>query len=80
MLRGLIRSDIKPEDFTDQAKMTEIVDYLSHYLKDHAENYNITEAKNYEVSLKYSAEVARYAIELKLFENEHEMITANIIE
>ena len=80
VLRGLIRSDIKPEDFTDQAKMTEIVDYLSHYLKDHAENYNATEAKNYKVELKYSAEVARYAIQLELFENEHEMITANIIK
>ena len=80
VLRGLIRSDVKPEDFTDQAKMTEIVEYLTHYLKDHAENYNVTEAKNYKVELKYSPEVARYAIQLELFENEHEMITANIIK
>ena len=80
VLRGLIRSDVKPEDFTDQAKMTEVVDYLSHYLKDHAENYNVTEAKNYKVELKYNPEVARYAIQLELFENEHEMITANIIK
>ncbi len=80
VLRGLIRSDVKPEDFTDQAKMTEVVEYLSHYLKDHAENYNVTEAKNYKVELKYSPEVARYAIQLELFENEHEMITANIIK
>ena len=80
VLRGLIRSNVTPEDFTDQAKMTEIVEYLSHYLKDHAENYNVTEAKNYKVELKYSPEVARYAIQLELFENEHEMITANIIK
>ena len=80
VLRGLIRSDVKAEDFTDQAKMTEIVEYLEHYLKDHAENYNVTEAKNYKVELKYSPEVARYAIQLNLFENEHEMITANIIK
>ena len=80
VLRGLIRSEVKPEDFTDQAKMTQVVDYLSHYLKDHAENYNVTEAKNYKVELKYSPEVARYAIQLELFENEHEMITANIIK
>ena len=80
VLRGLIRSDVKPEDFTDQAKMTEVVEYLDHYLKDHAENYNVTEAKNYKVELKYSPEVARYAIQLELFENEHEMITANIIK
>ena len=80
VLRGLIRSEVKPEDFTDQAKMTEITEYLSHYLKDHAENYNVTEAKNYKVELKYNPEVARYAIQLELFENEHEIITANIIK
>jgi len=80
VLRGLIRSNITSEDFTDQAKMLEVVEYLTHYLKDHAENYNVTEAKNYKVELKYSPEVARYAIQLELFENEHEMITANIIK
>ena len=31
VLRGLIRSNIKPEDFEDQAKMTEHLEYLSHY-------------------------------------------------
>ena len=80
VLRGLIRSDVKAEDFEDQAKMTEVVEYLAHYLKDHAENYHIEEAKNYAVSLKYNAETARYAIQLDLFENEHELITANIIK
>ena len=80
VLRGLIRSDVKAEDFTDQAKMTKVVEYLQHYLTDHAENYNVTEAKNYKVELKYNPEVARYAIQLELFENEHEMITANIIK
>ena len=80
VLRGLIRSDVKAEDFEDQAKMTEVVEYLAHYLKDHAENYHIEEAKNYAVSLKYNAETAKYAIQLDLFENEHELITANIIK
>ncbi len=80
VLRGLIRSEVKPEDFEDQAKMNEVVAYLSHYLKDHAENYNISEAKNYEVSLKYNPENAKYAIELRLFENDHELITSNIIK
>lgn len=80
VLRGLIRSDVKADDFTDQAKMTKVVEYLQHYLTDHAENYNVTEAKNYKVELKYNPEVARYAIQLELFENEHEMITANIIK
>ena len=80
VLRGLIRSDVKPEDFENQDKMNEVLAYLDHYIKDHAENYGVTEAKNYEVSLKYNAENAKYAIELKLFENESEMITANIIK
>ena len=80
VLRGLIRSEVKPEDFEDQAKMNEVVAYLDHYLKDHAENYNIAEAKNYAVSLKYNPEAAKYAIQLDLFENEHELITANVIK
>ncbi len=80
VLRGLIRSDIKPEDFESQTKMNEILAYLEHYLKDHAENYNVTEAKNYKVSLQYNPDTAKYAIQLDLFENEHEMITANIIK
>ncbi|MBO5739054.1 DNA topoisomerase (ATP-hydrolyzing) subunit B [bacterium] len=80
VLRGLIRSDVKPEDFEDQAKMNEILSYLDHYIKDHAENYGVTEAKNYEVALKYNAENAKYSIELKLFENETEMITANLVK
>ena len=80
VLRGLIRSEVKPEDSEDEDKMNELLAYLKHYLKDHAENYNVAEAKNYEVELKYNPEVAKYAIELKLFENEHELITANIIK
>ena len=80
MLRGLIRSDVKPENFEDRDKMNEILAYLEHYLKDHAENYNVTEAKNYKVSLQYNPDTARYGIQLDLFENEHEMITANIIK
>ena len=80
VLRGLIRSEVTPEDFTDQTKMNEVVSYLEHYLKDHAENYNITEAKNYNVSLKYNAENAKYTIQLDTLENETEMITSNIIK
>ena len=80
VLRGLIRSDITVEDFEDQARMNEIIAYLEHYLKDHAENYNATEAKNYSVELKYSAENARYNIVLHLGEDETELITPNIIK
>ena len=80
VLRGLIRSEVQPEDFADQEKMNKVIEYLSHYLKDHAENYNVAEAKNYEVSLKYNPENAKYSIQLDLFENEHEFITSNIIK
>ncbi len=80
VLRGLIRSNIKAEDFEDQAKMNEILAYLDHYLKDHAENYGITEAKNYRVELKYSPEVAKYAIVLHTTEDDFVLITANIIK
>lgn len=80
VLRGLIRSEIKVEDFEDQARMNEIIAYLQHYLKDHAENYNVAEAKNYSVELKYSPENARYNIVLHLGEDETELITPNIIK
>ncbi len=80
VLRGLIRSGIKAEDFEDQAKMNEIIAYLDHYLKDHAENYGITEAKNYRVEIKYSPEVARYAIVLHTTDDDFVLITSNIIK
>ncbi len=80
VLRGLIRSEVTPENFEDQAKMNEVIEYLQHYIKDHAENYNITEAKNYKVSLKYNPENSRYGIVLDLSEDESELITANVIK
>lgn len=80
VLRGLIRSEITVEDFEDQARMNEIIAYLQHYLKDHAENYNVTEAKDYSVELKYSPENARYNIVLHLGEDETELITQNVIK
>ena len=80
VLRGLIRSEVKTEDFEDQAKMNEVIAYLQHYIKDHAENYNITEAKHYSVELKYNPENARYGILLHLGEDETELITSNIIK
>ena len=80
VLRGLIRSEITVEDFEDQARMNEIIAYLQHYLKDHAENYNVAEAKDYSVELKYNAENARYNIVLHLNDEESELITPNIIK
>ena len=80
VLRGLIRSEITVADFEDQARMNEIIAYLQHYLKDHAENYNVAEAKDYSVELKYNAENARYNIVLHLNDEESELITPNIIK
>ena len=80
VLRGLIRSNIKAEDFEDQAKMNEVIEYLNHYLQDHAKNYNIQEAANYVCSLKYNPENAKYAIQLNLNEEEHVLITQSVIK
>ncbi|MFA7658385.1 MAG: DNA topoisomerase (ATP-hydrolyzing) subunit B [Candidatus Gastranaerophilaceae bacterium] len=81
VLRGLARSEIEAEDFENQDKMTEIVDYLNKYLKDHAQNYNIQEAEKYSVELKYNPENAKYNIKLDLGEElEPASITSNIIK
>lgn len=81
VLRGLVRSGIEVEDFEHQDKMEQIVEYLNNYLKDHAKNYNIHEAANYTVSLKYNPENARYNIKLNLEEDlEPVLITSNIIK
>ena len=80
VLRGLVRSNIQAEDFDDQSKMNEIIDYLNHYLKDHAENYNISEASSYNVELKYNPENAKYSIQLNLNAEEHVIITQSIVK
>lgn len=81
MLRGLVRSEIEVEDFESQEKMNELVEYLNKYLKDHAQNYNIQEAKNYSVSLNYNAETTKYKLVLNLGEGlEDVFITSNIIK
>ena len=68
------------EDFEDQARMNEIIAYLNHYLEDHAKNYNIHEAENYNVELKYNPENAKYSIQLNLNEEEHVIVNSNIIK
>lgn len=80
VLRGLVRSNIQPEDFDNQDKMNEITDYLNHYLEDHAKNYNISEAENYKVTVKYNPENAKYSLQLNLNEQEHVIINQNIIK
>lgn len=80
VLRGLVRSNIQPEDFDSQDKMSEITEYLNHYLEDHAKNYNISEAENYQVTVKYNAENAKYSLQLNLNAQEHVIINQNIIK
>jgi len=79
-LRGLVRSEIKLEDFDSQARMNEVCDYLNHYLIDHAKNYNIQEAENYKVEVKYNPENAKYSFILHLNEEEHVILNQNIIK
>lgn len=80
VLRGLVRSNITPECFEDQARMNEIIEYLNHYLQDHAKNYNIQEAANYKASIKYTPENSKYSIMLFTNEEEHVIINQNIIK
>lgn len=81
VLRGLVRSGLEVEDFENQDKMNEIVEYLNKYLTDHAKNYNAQEAENYAVSIKYNPENARYNIKLELGADiEPVSITSSIIK
>ncbi len=79
-LRGLVRANVQPEDFDDQARMNEVTEYLNNYLQDHAKNYNITEASNYKVSVKYNPENSKYSLQLNLNEEEHVIINQSIIK
>ncbi|MBP3820176.1 DNA topoisomerase (ATP-hydrolyzing) subunit B [bacterium] len=79
-LRGLVRSEIKIEDFDSQDMMNKHCDYLNHYLQDHAQNYGITEAENYKVEVKYNPENAKYSFILHLNDEEHVVLNPNIIK
>ena len=81
VIRGLVRSEIKDTDFDNEEKMEEIIAYLQHYVKDHAENYGISEAKNYLVSLKQNAETGKFSIKVDLGQGiDSVSITQNIIK
>ena len=79
MVRGLIRSGIEVEDFDNPEKMQEINAYLQHYLIDHAENYGITEAKDYKSLLKETAD-GKMIIKLDKGEGEAVSITPTLIK
>ena len=80
VIRALIRSGIEENDFTNEEKITEINNYINHYLQDHAENYGIEEAKNYRTELKFHEDTGRYSLKLHLGEDiEPANITAHLI-
>ena len=81
VIRGLVRADIKAEDFDNSEKMEEIIAYLQHYVKDHAENYGITEAKDYTVALKQNPDTGKYSIKVDLGSDiDSVTITPNLIK
>jgi DNA gyrase subunit B len=81
VIRGLVRSEITEADFDDVDRMGKIVEYLQHYVKDHAENYGIVDAKDYTVSLKQNLETSKYSIKVELGEGiEPVAITQNFIK
>src|SRR5574344_300668 len=80
VLRGLVRADIKPEDFDDQSRMNEINEYLNHYLQDHATNYNIAEAESYKCEVLYNSENSKYSIKVNLNDEEHVILNQAIIK
>ncbi len=81
IVRGLIRSNIKAEDFDNETRMQEVYAYLAHYIEDHALNYGIEEAKNYSVSLAQNPETTKYYIKVNLGEDiEPVTITEHMIK
>ncbi|MDD3238438.1 MAG: DNA topoisomerase (ATP-hydrolyzing) subunit B [Candidatus Gastranaerophilales bacterium] len=81
VIRGLVRSEAEVDDFSDKEKMEKINEYLQHYIKDHADNYGIEDAKNYITTLKYNADTAKYGINLDLGEGaEPILLTSNLVK
>jgi len=72
VVRGLVRSEITPEDFEDSEKLEKINAYLQHYLIDHGENYGIEEAKNYKTMIR---ETGDGKLIIKLDKGEGELIS-----
>lgn len=79
VVRGLVRSEITAEDFENPEKMSQINAYLQHYIIDHAENYGITEAKDYKVTLKVTGD-GKTIIKLDTGEGEPVSITPTLIK
>lgn len=62
VIRGLIRSEVQEGDFVFEETITKVSEYLNHYLKDHAQNYNVE--GSYKTSIKHNSDGAGYTLEL----------------
>ena len=82
VIRGLIRSDIKEEDFSSQERMNEINEYLQHYVVDHGKNYGIEGADKYVTSLKFNTENNKFTLVIDLGDGHSEpiRISSNLIK
>ena len=82
IIRGLIRSDIKEEDFSSQERMNEINEYLQHYVVDHGKNYGIEGADKYVTSLKFNTENNKFTLVIDLGDGHSEpiRISSNLIK
>ena len=81
IVRGLIRSNVEPQDFENEEKIKEVYRYLAHYIEDHALNYGIVEAKDYKVTLGANPENNRFYFKVDLGNDlDPVTITANMIK
>jgi len=82
IIRGLIRSELKEEDFSNQERMNEVNAYLQHYVVDHGQNYGIEGADKYVTSLKFNTENNKYTLVIDLGDGHSEpvRISANLIK
>ncbi len=82
IIRGLIRSEIKEDDFSNQERMNEINEYLQHYVVDHGKNYGIEGAENYTTELKFNTENNKFALVINLNDGHSEpvRISHNLIK
>ena len=81
IVRGLIRSNVEPQDFENEEKIKEVYRYLAHYIEDHALNYGIAEAKDYKVTLGANPENNRFYFKVDLGNDlDPVTITANMIK
>lgn len=62
IIRSLIGSNVEVKDFENVESLEKINEYISHYLIDHSENYNVEEAANYKPEVKHDEETKKNSI------------------